>query len=181
MTLRFPCFGSRECLIECNACVCIMSQQNLKTCFCGLYNADLHAVLMLRHQKHRELPFSSYLCSFCFNRASFLWWSVVLFLCTSTDAFDFNKHYDPSTDSLIRHKSILQNILFIIRTFLLTFSTIWLMFSFHFLMPTHIPTNQSRHSFTFLTQYSVFLLQIWQVYCVMCAECVCVVCAVCPD
>ncbi len=36
---------------------------------------------------------------------------LVLFLCASTDAFDFNKRYDPSTDSLMRHKSILQNIL----------------------------------------------------------------------
>ncbi len=63
MTLRFPCFRSRECLIECNAYVCIMSQQNLKTCFCGLYNADLHTVLMLSHQKCTENCRSVHICA----------------------------------------------------------------------------------------------------------------------
>lgn len=117
-----------------------MSQQNLKTCFCGLYNADLHAVLMLRHLKCTENCRSVHIC------ADF---ALTEHLLSDEVLSYFSVHRLMLLTlinimiSLIRHKSILQNIRFIIRTFLLTFSTIWLMFSFHFLMPTHIPTSQS--------------------------------------
>lgn len=137
-------------------CVCIMSQQNLKTCFSRLYNADFtHCFDAEASEMHGELPFSSYCAVFALNRA-FSLLNIKLndkvwlhqYGCLhrwAGDAFDF-KRYDLQTIySLIRYKNITQYILFITRTFLLAFSAIWLMFNFHFLLPTHKPKQTLLH------------------------------------